>query len=426
MTTLINDKIKTEAITKTFTSLRTKALASIDKQGLPTTKNEEWKYTNLDKIINANYRDVFATQHNHVTTENIASLPFIKNDDIVLVLENGQIRHDLSSLNNLPAGIIITSLNNNENNEIVKIHFNKYVAIDKHAMAALNTALMQDGVFIHLDKNTLIEKNIFILHYSSSNGEAVCNYSRTLMVAESGSKANVSCFTLSLNENTQALNNIVNEVVVHPNSNITLDFVQCDNELSNQISNTYVYQQRDSRFCITTLSFGNKLTRNNLAIMMDDEHCEAHMYGLIAGHHEQLMDNHTEIYHAKPHCNSNQIYKSILSGKATGVFNGKIFVLEDAQKTNAYQSSKNILMSNDASMYTKPQLEIFADDVKCSHGATTGQMDEQALFYLRARGINKPQAQAILNQAFADDVLEHVSHDKLREYVTGVAMANIS
>lgn len=425
MTTLINDKIKSAAVTQKFPSLRTTAFASIDKQGFPTTKNEEWKYTSLDKIISASYRDVFAAQHNHIAQQNISTLPFINNGDVVIVLENGQFRNDLCDVKNLPPGISISSLNENENNEIVKAHFNKYVAIDKHPLAALNTALMQDGVFIHIDKNAVIEKNIYVLHFSSSNGEAVSNYTRLLLVAESGCKANISCITLSHSETTQSLNNIVAEIVVDENADVTFDFIQNDNLLSNQITNTYAYQKRDSTFCINTITFGNKLTRNNLALNLDAENCEAHMYGLIAGNGEQLMDNHTEVYHAKPHCNSNQIYKSLMGGKSTGVFNGKIFVLLDAQKTNAYQSSKNILMSNDAVMYTKPQLEIFADDVKCSHGATTGQMDDAALFYLRARGINKPEAQALLNKAFASDVMEHISNQVLKEYCDALLQSKI-
>ena len=422
---LFTETIKSNLAAKNFPAIRTTAFKSFEATGFPTTKNEEWKYTSLDKILQSEYRDIFATQHQHITKENISSLPFIETNDVIVVLENGLLRNDLSAIKSLPIGISISSLNHVENSEIVNAHFNKYVAIEKHPMAALNTGLMQDGVFIHIDKNAIIEKNIIILHFSSSNGEAVSNYSRLLLVAESGSKANVSCITLSHNENTKSLNNIVAEFVVNENADVTFDFIQNDNALSNQITNTYVYQKRDSKFCINTLTFGNKLTRNNLAINLDAENCEAHMYGLIAGNGEQLMDNHTEVYHAKPNCNSNQIYKSLMGGKSTGVFNGKIFVLLDAQKTNAYQSSKNILMSNDAVMYTKPQLEIFADDVKCSHGATTGQMDEAALFYLRARGINKPDAQSLLNKAFASDVMEHICNQALKEYCDALLQSKI-
>ena len=223
--------------------------------------------------------------------------------------------------------------------------------------------------------------------------------------------------TLSRNETSDTLVNAVNEIVVEENASLEFDIVQNENDKAYQVCNTYAYQGRDSKFTINTATLGGSIVRNKLHIKLDAENCKTHLYGLYIADEKQLVDNHTAVIHARPHSNSNQLYKGIIGGKAHAVFNGKIFVEKDAQKTNAYQSNKNILLSNDAVINAKPQLEIFADDVKCTHGATTGQMDEESLFYLRSRGINEVHAKALLNKAFASDILGNITIESLREMV---------
>ncbi|MFM8950148.1 MAG: Fe-S cluster assembly protein SufD, partial [Bacteroidota bacterium] len=213
----------------------------------------------------------------------------------------------------------------------------------------------------------------------------------------------------------------VTEVVVKRNGNVTWVKAQLENELTSQISFTQVEQEQDSRFSSTVVTTGGHLVRNNLHIRLNGTNCNSYMYGLYLLSGEQLCDNHTLVDHAMPHCESNELYKGVLGGKSTGVFNGKIFVRQDAQKTNAYQSNKNILLSDDAQMNTKPQLEIFADDVKCSHGTTTGQLDDEALFYLRARGIGEQSARTLLNIAFAADVLDHIEMETLKQNLQSIA-----
>ena len=204
------------------------------------------------------------------------------------------------------------------------------------------------------------------------------------------------------------------------NAKVEYDLLQNENDRSFRITGTHVCQASNSTFSINTASLGGSILKNKLHIKLDGQNCETHMHGLYVAGGNQLIDNHTAVYHAKPHSHSNELYKGIIGGKAHGVFNGKIFVEKDAQKTNAYQSNKNILLSNDAVVNAKPQLEIFADDVKCTHGATTGQMDDEALFYLRSRGINENDAKALLNLAFANDVLGNIKDGSFRSYIAGL------
>jgi Fe-S cluster assembly protein SufD len=217
--------------------------------------------------------------------------------------------------------------------------------------------------------------------------------------------------------NQPSFTNIVTEIVVQENATVTYTKVQNESDQAYIIGTTQVYQARDSKFSATTVSLSAALIRNNLNIVLDAENCEANLFGLYMLNGSQHVDNHTLVDHAKPRSYSNELYKGIMDGKSTGVFNGKIYVRQDAQKTNAFQSNKNILLSKDASMNTKPQLEIFADDVKCSHGATTGQLDEDMLFYLRSRGIGTNEAKALLMYAFATDIINQIPLEAVRLYV---------
>jgi Fe-S cluster assembly protein SufD len=400
---------------KEFPLQQEEAIKHFNRLGFPTTKNEEWKYTNISPILNKDFS--FPVADLKISQEEILKrFPFLK-DSIYVVTENGRLNTEISNLKNLPVGIEIKNLRDVKNLPLVKKHFNLYVDVQEDAFGALNTAFANDGIVILVSQNAVIEQPIYLVNISSSIQEAINVYDRLLIIAEKNSKAKIFSINISQNNTSETFVNSQAEVFSDENSSLEFCVLQSENEKSFHINGTHVYQSANSKFETTTITLGGAIHRNKLHIKLDGQNCETHMHGLYIAGGSQLLDNHTAVYHSQPHCNSNQLYKGILGGKAHGVFNGKILVEKDAQKTNAYQSNKNILLTNDAVINAKPQLEIFADDVKCTHGATTGQMDDDTLFYLRARGINENNAKALLNLAFADDVLNKISDDDFRNYV---------
>jgi Fe-S cluster assembly protein SufD len=398
-----------------LSDLRKEAIEDFASLGFPTIKHEEWRFTNIAPILQSSF--ALPSADFSITREEVLSRLNLHKDSILVILENGRLNSAVSDLNNLPTGIEIKNLKSAKEDSVIKKHFAKYADIKSDSFSALNTAFVTEALVIHVLPNSIIEQPIFIVNVSSQKEEAVISHNRLLVLAEKNSKAKFSWLTISKNETSQTFVNAVNELVAEENASLELDIFQNENSGSFQICNTYAYQLRNSRFKINTVTIGGSIIRNKLHIKLDDENCETHLNGLYVAEGTQLIDNHTTVLHSKPHCQSNQLYKGIIGGKAHGVFNGKIFVEKDAQKTNAYQSNKNILLMNDAKINAKPQLEIFADDVKCTHGATTGQLDEEALFYLRSRGINLNHANAMLNLAFADDVLNNISVPELRTHI---------
>jgi len=408
---------------KEFPALQEKAMEHFHRLGFPTSKNEEWKYTNIAPIVTQDF-SFFVSETTFSKEEILQRFPFVK-DSIFVVLENGRWNKDASDIKDLPPGIEIKSLSESKNSAAVQQHFNLYADVQADAFAALNTAFANEGLFIHIHPKAIIEKTIYIIHLSSSTEQAIVSHNRLLVVAEKNSSAKISTIYLSKDNSSETFVNVINEVVADENASVELDLLQNENKKSFQVCGTHVYQAANSRFNINTISLGNRILKNKLHIKLDGSNAENHMHGLYLADDSQLTDNHTAVYHSKPNCNSNQLYKGIIGGKAHGVFNGKIFVEKDAQKTNAYQSNKNILLSNDAVINAKPQLEIFADDVKCSHGATTGQMDEDAVFYLRSRGIGEENAKALLNVAFANDILNNISIDSFRDYISSLVESKL-
>lgn len=397
-----------------FEELRSQSLASFKLQGIPSSKNENYKYTNLAGKFNVN--DLLADSITvGINPDAIFSrLPFLTEANRI-VLENGICCESLNQLSNLPNGVNVSCFSECERNQVFQQHFSKYVDVKNHSLAALNTSQMTDGIFIELANNVVLDQPLFIVNLAT--GSNTISHPRTLIYGGKNSKASVCFITLNLSDDDKTFTNAVHEIVVMENASIEFDFFQMDGENANQLSHTYSYQKRDSVFRINTITLGGKLIRNNLNMMLDDVNCLAHLNGLYIGNKKQHIDNQTSVYHAKPNCQSNELYKGILDDESTGVFNGRIHVFKDAQKTNAYQSNKNVLLSDKANMYAKPQLEIYADDVKCSHGATTGQLDDDALFYLRARGINAHDAKALLNFAFAGDVIEKINIPDLKDFL---------
>jgi Fe-S cluster assembly protein SufD len=404
-------EIFSELFGKSFSQLRRNAMDEFLKIGFPTIKHEEWKYTNISPILKTSFNPANPALKATISKEEIEQYKVAGKDATVVVFINGRYYADLSDISSGVQNIKITSLASDT--DFVKNYFGKLASFEKETFVALNTAFHFDGVLIHICENT-VAKPIHILHISDSRVEGIASYPRNIVVVDKNSKAQIISTYHSLNNSNHSLTNVVTEIFVGENAYVEYDIKQDETDLACQINQTYVKQQRNSTFDISTVTVGGALVRNNLNILLSDIGCTAHLFGLAIAGGDQVIDNHTVVDHASPQCQSNELYKFILDGKSHGVFNGKIFVRKDAQKTNAYQSNKNILLSRDAIMNAKPQLEIFADDVKCSHGATTGQLDEEALFYLRSRGIGEQNAKALLNFAFASNVIEKINNESLK------------
>jgi Fe-S cluster assembly protein SufD len=384
------------------------------KQGIPNRKHEEYKYTNIDLIL----KDEFVLNATKtIVAKQIESSKFLT-DSFIAVVVNGIFSPELSLLQELPKGLIVTSLADAAKTHaaIFDTHYGKYVDVNSDAFIALNTAMAKDGVFIHVAKGAVIEKPIHVLHVSSADANTIIN-PRNLVIVDSTAQAKIIESFETIDSKAKIFNNAITEITVAKNTVVEHYKIQDENEAGFLMNTLQINQQDNSVFTTNTITLSGSLVRNNLTIVLDGEHIEANLNGLYLTRDHQLVDNHTLVDHRKPNCNSNELYKGIIDEKSTATFNGKIFVRKDAQKTNAFQSNKNILLSDDGSINTKPQLEIYADDVKCSHGTSTGKLDEDKIFYLSARGISELSAKKLLMHAFASEVINTIKIDELRDYV---------
>ena len=394
-------------------SLQIDAAAVFSQLGIPTTKHEEWKYTSLAVIAKNTYRTVNPSDNCSLSKSNVTSLA-LTNDTLLYVIENGKFNSSASNANALPKGITVGSLAELAGDARVQAHLMKHADFSDESLVALNTALTFDGIVIIAEAKTECATPIQIAVVNNTAGEALNIPVRILLIAEKNAIVNVTETHHSFGSKSPVLVNVVSEVVIAEQARVNYIKLQDEDQNTCHVNYHKVNMARDSYQHISTLTWGGGLVRNNLNIRLDDVNCTSYLNGLTIAKDYQVIDHHTVVDHAMPNCYSNELYKGIIDGHAQGVFNGKIFVRKDAQKTNAFQSNKNVLLSDDASMNAKPQLEIFADDVKCSHGATTGQIDEEALFYLRARGIGEVAARALLNHAFAADVIEQIPEENLK------------
>lgn len=394
--------------------VRKQAIEQFVKLDFPTVKNEDWKYTNVSAIHNYNFVRDFKTQ---VSTDELKKHLIPSLDCYLFVLVNGNYSPELSDITGLPEGVTVDSFRNvyKNNPELINKYFAKYTEIE-NGFVALNTAFANDGVVIHVPENTVLDKPVMTLNLAGSGEINVLSQPRTLIVAEKYSKLDLVELFHSISEN-ETLTNSVSEIIVGENAHVEVYKIQNENLKAYHYNRTQSQLAKNSTFTIYNVTLGGLLVRNDSNVVLDDENCTGNLFGLYLTDGEQHVDNHTLIDHAKPHCQSNELYKGVLGGKSRGVFNGKVFVRKDAQKTNAYQSNKAILLTNEATIDTKPQLEIFADDVKCSHGAAIGQLDYDAVFYLRSRGIGEEHARTVLIRAFADDVFELIPNETLHGYL---------
>ena len=400
-----------EQLKSTLSSERAEALSQFLAAGFPTKKDEEYKYTDLSEAVNKQY-SLVPKQEFHITKEQLDQLHLGEEHFDFIVFVNGKFQKALSKISVENAEFL--TLNNafSSNKDLIEKYFNQ-IKPKNTAFTALNDALYSDGFFLFVPKNTVIEKPIHLFYISENQDENVFYTTRNLLIVEEGVKVEVIESHHNFDE-TYTFTNSVTEIFVGKNAKADWHKLQNDSQTTYLVDSTFAKQERDSLATVNTFAFGGKLVRNNLDFIHTGENINSFMNGITIIGNEQLVDHHTAVHHNEPNCESYQNYKGVFKDMAHGVFNGKVFVNKIAQKTNAYQQNNNILLSEGATIDTKPQLEIFADDVKCSHGCTVGQLNDEALFYLRARGISKKEAQALLLYAFANDAMENIDIEPLK------------
>lgn len=408
-------------------SLREKSIKLFQELGIPTLKNEEWKYTKLNFLNSIDFELSNSPLKTMPDNFQISDYYIDNFEGNILVFINGFFSDQFSRIINTKDDLIISNLNEAKAKypDIIQNYLSKYTDENNNPFTALNTALSNDGAVIIIPENSVSNLPIHFLFINLPDNKNIITNTRNIIIVDSNSKAQIIETNHSIGDYS-SFHNSVTEIFIKQNADV--EYYKFQNETNNAyyIGTTQIYQERDSKLLSTTISLGGKFIRNNLNSILDGENGEAYFNGLYFIGNEDFVDNHTLADHAKPHCNSNENYKGIIDGKATAVFNGKIMVRPYAQKTNAYQSNKNILLSEDATINTKPQLEIFADDVKCSHGATSGFLNRDAIFYFRARGIDEKTAQSYLLNSFSSDIIETIRNDSLRDLIKSEVAKKLS
>ena len=397
--------------------IRKNALNSLSELSFPTNRNEEWKYTNVAPILKHNFIPAMISTVPKFRKEEIKPFLFKDFDYHLIVFVNGLFEEELSEIGNLPKGVVVDGLNRitKNNPDSISKYINNLSKTD-NAFNALNTAYSYDGLVVIIPDGMILEKPIQVLYLNSSKDDLVLSTPRNLIVTGKNSQVSVITNYHGFGDKTY-FSNIITEVYVGENAIVDLYKIQNENDESYHIEKVQAIQKKNSVFNHYNINFGGAIVRNDINTLHDDQNIETHYYGLYLAHGKQHVDNHTFVDHAKPNCMSNELYKGILDDNSRGVFNGKIIVRRDAQKTNAYQQNKTILLSKTATIDTKPQLEIFADDVKCSHGATVGHLDDTSEFYIRSRGVPQELAKSMLIRAFANDVIDTIKIVPLKEQI---------
>ena len=393
--------------------LRTKSLKTFEELGFPTKKEEAWKYTSLAKLLKKDY-SIFPKQETSIELKEVKKYFLYEIDSYKVVFIDGVYSPFLSDTTHegIDVCLLSAALDKPKYKKVIEKYFNQ-VAKKDESLTALNTSFAREGAYIYIPKSVVAEKPIQIIHFSTGKQGDFMLQPRSLIVAEENAQVQIIERHQSLASHA-VLTNAVTEIFAEKNAMIDYYKIQNDRDDASLIDNTYIAQQQASNVKVHTFSFGGQLTRNNLNFYQEGERIDSTMKGITIIKDQQHVDHYTLVNHAQPNCESHQDYKGIYADKAVGVFNGKIYVDQIAQKTNAFQQNNNILLDDKATINTKPQLEIFADDVKCSHGCTIGQLDEDALFYLRSRGIPKKEAKGLLTYAFANNVLESVAIPALK------------
>jgi Fe-S cluster assembly protein SufD len=405
-------------LTDTVHETRANALKIFEEKGFPTKKDEAWKYTSLEALIQQDY-SLFPKSEISIELKDVKKYFLYDTDTYKVIFIDGVYSPFLSNTTHdgLDVCLMSAALSKPKYRELINTYFNKIVASEE-SLTALNTSYAKEGAFVYIPKKTVAEKPIEIIHFSSGDEAALWLQPRNLIVVDENSQVQIIERHQSLKEHP-VVTNSVTEIYVHKEAYVDYYKLQNDLTTASLIDNTYIVQEKNSHASVHTFSLGGKLIRNNLRYFHKGEQILSTLKGVTILEGKQHVDHSTLVHHSQPNCESHQDYKGIFSERSEGVFNGQILVDKIAQKTNAFQQNNNILLDDKATVNSKPQLEIFADDVKCSHGCTIGQMDEEALFYLRTRGIPKKEAKALMTYAFANNVLESVQLPSLKKRING-------
>jgi Fe-S cluster assembly protein SufD len=399
--------------------VRTSAIKNFENKGFPTKKEEAWKYTSLNSVLKNDF-SVFPKSENNIEFADVKKYFLHEIDTYKVVFIDGVFSSFLSSTTHdgIDVCLMSSALNKPKYKMVIDNYFNKIANLDE-SLTSLNTAFANEGAYINIPKSKVVDKPIEIMYFSTGSEVALLVQPRNLVVVGENSHVQIIERHQSLNENP-VLTNSVTEIFAQKRAIVDYYKIQNDNLEANLIDNTYVSQKQETNVSVNTFSFGGNLTRNNLNFYHFGERIVSNLNGITIIGEKQHVDHYTLVQHSTPNCESHQDYKGIFSDRSTGVFNGKIYVEKEAQKTNAFQKSNNILLSDKATINAKPQLEIFADDVKCSHGCTIGQLDETAMFYMQQRGIPKKEAKALLMYAFSNAVIESIKIPELKQRITKI------
>ncbi len=392
--------------------VRRQAFERFRSTGFPSARDEEWRFTPVTPIASAAFVPAPSAA---VSAEDLAPFVFGHPEWPRLVFVNGRFDAGLSQVPALPAGVRAGSLAAAvAQDPSLERHVARHAPIETSPFTALNTAFIKDGAFVHVPKGTLLEVPVTVLFVSTAEATDAVTHPRNLFIIEDGARASIVESYVTLEPGSKYFTNVVTEVISGAGAWTEHTRIQRESEGAYHIGRTHVEQARDSHYRSFTLAMGGALSRHNLDVHLNAPNVETLMYGLYLTRGEQVVDNHTAIFHDHPDCRSWEVYKGVLEGKSRAVFNGKVFVQPAAQKTDAKQTNRNLLLSPHARVDTKPQLEIFADDVKCTHGATVGHLDQVALFYARSRGIPRTEALKLLTYAFAAEVVSEVALEPVR------------
>ncbi len=398
--------------------IRSKALENFESLGFPTKKLEAWKYTSLNSVLKHDF-SIFPDREKAVELADVKKYFIHDIDTYKVVFIDGKYSSFLSETTHdgLDVCLMSAALSKAKYKSVIENYFNKVAKQDN--LTSLNTAFASEGAYINIPKNTEVEKPIQIINFTTGSEAATMVQPRNLIVVEENAHVQIIERHQSLTSNA-VLTNAVTEIFSAKNSTVDVYKIQNDDKNASLVDNTYIDQKSNSVVSVHTFSFGGNITRNNLNFYQNGEHIDSILKGITITEGKQHVDHHTLVHHIEPNCESHQDYKGIYDERSTGVFNGKVIVEKEAQKTNAYQQNNNVLVSDKATINAKPQLEIFADDVKCSHGCTIGQLDNDALFYMQQRGIPIKEGKALLMYAFANTVLESVKIPEVKKRINKI------
>ncbi|WGK66009.1 Fe-S cluster assembly protein SufD [Croceiramulus getboli] len=396
--------------------LRDQAIKRFETLGFPNKKQEAWKYTSLNSLLKTDY-SLFPKKEDDIEYKDVKKYFVNDIDTYKIVFVDGIYNSYLSETTHdgLDVCLMSSALTMSKYRPVIDLYFNKIAK--ESGMTSLNTAFAKEGAYIYIPKGKMADKPIQIIHFSTGNEAALLLQPRNLIVAEDNTDVKIIERHQSLSDNP-VFTNSVTEIYAGVRAQVDYYKIQNDHRSASLVDHTHIEQHSNSEVAVHTFSFGGKLTRNNLCFYQKGEHINSILNGVTIIEDKQHVDHNTLVHHIEPNCESHQDYKGIFADQSTGVFNGQVVVEKEAQKTNAYQSNNNILIDDRATINSKPQLEIFADDVRCSHGCTIGQLDENALFYMRSRGIGKKEARGLLMYAFANNVLETVRIPQLKRRIT--------